>query len=67
MLNRQHDVESTTGVPRRCRARGADALVAARRIGGDTAPLKAEARRGIAAGQFFGHIAYSSLVARLSS
>jgi hypothetical protein len=60
--------KSTTGVPRRCSARGADALVAARRIGGGTAaPLKAEARRRIAAGQFFGHIAYASLVARLSS
>jgi hypothetical protein len=48
--------------------RGADALVAAGRIGGDTAAaLKAEARRRIAAGQFFGHIAYASLVARLSS
>ena len=59
---------STTGVPRRCSARGADALIAARRIGGDTAaPLKAEARRRIGVGQFFGHIAYASLAARLSS
>jgi hypothetical protein len=46
--------------------RGADALVAAGRIGQDTAAaLKAEARRRITAGQFFGHIAYASLVARL--
>ena len=48
--------------------RGVDALVAAERIGGEVAAaLKAEARRRIAAGQFFGHIAYASLVARLSS
>jgi hypothetical protein len=48
--------------------RGTAALVAAGRIGGDTAPaLKAEARRRIAAGHFFGHIAYASLVATLPS
>jgi hypothetical protein len=48
--------------------RGADALVAAGRIGGEVAAaLKAEARRRIAAGRFFAHIAYASLVARLSS
>jgi ubiquinone/menaquinone biosynthesis C-methylase UbiE len=47
--------------------RGADALVRAGRIGDDTAvALKAEARRRIAAGRFFGHIAYASLVATLS-
>jgi SAM-dependent methyltransferase len=46
--------------------RGADALVAAGRIGEDAAAaLKAEARRRITTGQFFGHIAYASLVARL--
>jgi hypothetical protein len=46
--------------------RGAGALVAAGRIGEDTAAaLKAEARRRIAAGRYFGHIAYASLVARL--
>jgi ubiquinone/menaquinone biosynthesis C-methylase UbiE len=46
--------------------RGADALVAAGRIGEDTATaLKAEARRRIAEGRFFGHVAYASLVARL--
>jgi ubiquinone/menaquinone biosynthesis C-methylase UbiE len=46
--------------------RGADALVAAGRIGEATAAaLKAEARRRITAGQFFGHIAYASLVGRL--
>jgi hypothetical protein len=33
-------------------------------IGDDTAaPLKAEARRRVEAGTFFGHIAYASLVA----
>lgn len=48
MLNSSTMWRSTTGVPRRCSARGADALLAARRIGGDTAaPLKAEARRRI--------------------
>ena len=48
--------------------RGTAALVAAGRIGGDTAAaLKAEARRRIAAGRFFGHIAYASLVASLPS
>jgi ubiquinone/menaquinone biosynthesis C-methylase UbiE len=46
--------------------RGANALLAAGQIGEDTAAaLKAEARRRITAGQFFGHIAYASLVARL--
>jgi ubiquinone/menaquinone biosynthesis C-methylase UbiE len=45
--------------------RGADALAAAGRIGPQTAAaLKAEAHRRVAAGQFFGHIAYASLVAR---
>jgi hypothetical protein len=44
---------------------GADALVAAGRIGADLASaLKAEARRRVAAGEYFGHIAYLSLVAR---
>lgn len=46
--------------------RGADALVAAGRIGEETATaLKAEARRRVAEGRFFGHVAYASLVARL--
>ena len=46
--------------------RGAAALVAEGRIGGEAATaLKAEARRRSAAGQFFGHIAYASLVATL--
>jgi ubiquinone/menaquinone biosynthesis C-methylase UbiE len=46
--------------------RGADALVDAGRIGEDTATaLKAEARRRIAEGRFFGHVAYASLAARL--
>ena len=45
--------------------RGADTLVAA---GASARPaadaLKAEARRRVAAGEFFGHIAYASLIAR---
>ena len=45
--------------------RGADVLVATGRLGPDTADaLKAEARRRSDAGEFFGHIAYASLVAR---
>jgi ubiquinone/menaquinone biosynthesis C-methylase UbiE len=44
---------------------GADSLVASGRIGTDmAAALKAEARRRIASGEYFGHIAYMSLVAR---
>jgi SAM-dependent methyltransferase len=44
---------------------GADALVAAGRIGRDMASaLKAEARRRVSSGEYFGHIAYMSLVAR---
>jgi SAM-dependent methyltransferase len=44
---------------------GADALVAAGRIGADAAgALKAEARRRVATGEYFGHIACVSLVAR---
>jgi ubiquinone/menaquinone biosynthesis C-methylase UbiE len=44
--------------------RGADALVGSGRIGEDTATaLKAEARRRSDAGEFFGHIAYVSLIA----
>ena len=44
---------------------GADALVTSGRIGVDmAAALKAEARRRVASGDFFGHIAYVSLVAR---
>jgi hypothetical protein len=44
--------------------RGADALVAAGHVNADTAAaLKAEARNRVAAGRFFGHIAYASLVA----
>jgi SAM-dependent methyltransferase len=46
--------------------RGAAALVAEGRIGGElAAALKAEAGRRSAAGRFFGHIAYASLVATL--
>jgi hypothetical protein len=45
--------------------RGADALAAAGRIGERAAEgLKAEARRRVAAGEFFGHIAYASLIGR---
>ena len=45
--------------------RGADALVATGRIDHEAADaLKAEARRRSAAGEFYGHIAYASLVAR---
>jgi ubiquinone/menaquinone biosynthesis C-methylase UbiE len=44
---------------------GADALAASGRIGADmAAALKAEARRRVASGEYFGHIAYMSLVAR---
>jgi hypothetical protein len=46
--------------------RGAAALAAEGRIGDElAAALKAEARRRSTAGQFFGHIAYASLVATL--
>ena len=45
--------------------RGADLLRAAGQIGDElAAALKAEARRRVQAGAFFGHIAYASLVAR---
>jgi ubiquinone/menaquinone biosynthesis C-methylase UbiE len=45
--------------------RGADMLHAAGKVGGElAAALKAEARRRVAAGEFFGHIAYVSLIAR---
>jgi ubiquinone/menaquinone biosynthesis C-methylase UbiE len=45
--------------------RGADALAAAGRIGPDLAAgLMAEARRRVATGEYFGHIAFLSLVAR---
>jgi hypothetical protein len=45
--------------------RGADTLVASGRLGEPAADaLKAEARRRVAAGEFFGHIAYASLIAR---
>jgi SAM-dependent methyltransferase len=44
---------------------GADALAASASIGTDmAAALKAEARRRIATGEYFGHIAYMSVVAR---
>jgi hypothetical protein len=48
--------------------RGADMLEAAGQLGGDTAAaLKAEARRRVAAGTFYGHIAYASITARKPS
>ena len=42
---------------------GADSLVASRRIGTDMAAAL-KARRRVASGEYFGHIAYMSLVAR---
>ena len=48
--------------------RGADVLRASGQIGEETAvALKAEARRRVAAGAFFGHIAYASVIARKTS
>lgn len=45
--------------------RGADALVASGRIGADmAAALKTEARRRVSRGEYFGHLAYMSCVAR---
>jgi SAM-dependent methyltransferase len=45
--------------------RGADALAARGRIGSDLAEaLKAEARRRVETGSFFGHIAYASVIGR---
>ena len=45
--------------------RGADALVSAGRLGAAAAEaLKQEARRRAEEGRFFGHIAYTSLIAR---
>lgn len=45
--------------------RGADFLVASGRVGPDTAAaLKLEAKRRAEGGQFYGHIAYASIVAR---
>jgi hypothetical protein len=44
---------------------GVDALVAPGHIGAEAASaLKAEARRRVTTGEYFGHIAYMSLVAR---
>jgi hypothetical protein len=45
--------------------RGADALLASSRITPELADaLKAEARRRSDTGEFFGHIAYASLIAK---
>jgi hypothetical protein len=45
--------------------RGADILLAGGTIGVDQAEaLKAEARRRVAAGEFFGHISFLSVIAR---
>jgi SAM-dependent methyltransferase len=58
-------VETTEGYFVTILDRGADLLVAQGRIGAELAEaLKAEARRRITAGQFFGHFAYVSLVAQ---
>lgn len=47
--------------------RGADTLTSQGRLGAAAADaLKAEARRRVADGQFFGYIAYASLIARLA-
>jgi hypothetical protein len=47
--------------------RGIDALASSGRIGGDAATsLRAEAKRRAEAGEFFGHVAYVSLVGRKS-
>jgi hypothetical protein len=44
---------------------GAEALVASGRVGAEeAAALKAEARRRVESGEYFGHIAYMSCVAR---
>jgi hypothetical protein len=48
--------------------RGADALLAGGRITLEMSnALKAEARRRSDAGEFFGHIAYASLIAQKST
>jgi hypothetical protein len=48
--------------------RGADALLAGGRITLEVSTaLKAEARRRSDAGEFFGHIAYASLIAQKSA
>ena len=48
--------------------RGADMLRAAGKLGDELAEaLKAEARRRVAVGGFFGHIAYASVIARRPS
>jgi hypothetical protein len=45
--------------------RGADALVEVGRIGPElAAAMRGEAHRRVAAGSFFGHVAYASLTAR---
>jgi ubiquinone/menaquinone biosynthesis C-methylase UbiE len=56
-----HDAEYMVSIA----DRGADALAASGRIGVELAgALKAEARRRIEVGSFFGHVAYASLLAR---
>lgn len=55
-----HDADYTLGIA----DRGADALATGGRIGVELADaLKAEARRRVAAGCFFGHVAYACLLA----
>lgn len=58
-------VETTGGYMLTVVDRGADLLRTSGQIGNDAADaLKAEARRRVAAGSFFGHVAYGSLTAR---
>jgi hypothetical protein len=58
-------VEAENGYVMTVVDRGADFLVAGGRIGDElAAALKAEARRRVDGGAFFGHIAYASLIAR---
>lgn len=58
-------VERNEGYMQTIVERGADFLLQSGQIGADTADgLKAEARRRVGSGTFFGHIAYASLTAR---
>ena len=64
---RSHGFSETTGGAYMLSVvdRGADILCASGAVGEETAAaLKAEARRRVSAGTFFGHIAYASLIAR---
>lgn len=64
---RSHGFSETTGGAYMLSVvdRGADILCASGTIGEESAAaLKSEARRRVSSGQFFGHIAYTSLIAR---